>query len=308
MRRAWRIGAWTLGALLMVIVTLSALVLLAGNTVRGRVWIERATAHLSDGHIRLSGLSGSFPGAIDLEQLQLADDRGVWLNAERISLRWSPLALLARHLKVERLQLARLAIERQPVSQPSQKSSSTSVPHVDIDQISIETLELGPELTGVRALLFVGGAAHLRSMSDATAAVTAHRTDLGGDYEVSLRSDAARMEATVQLEEPANGALTNLLKVPGIGAVSVEANLTGPRDAESVQVTAHVGELRALAQGSLDLTHGTTNLVYRVEAPAMTPRPDFTWKSLALEGRWQGSARAPHAEAQLRIEQLRIPG
>ena len=116
MRRAWRIGAWTLGALLMVIVTLSALVLLAGNTVRGRVWIERATAHLSDGHIRLSGLSGSFPGAIDLEQLQLADDRGVWLNAERISLRWSPLALLARHLKVERLQLARLAIERRPVS------------------------------------------------------------------------------------------------------------------------------------------------------------------------------------------------
>ena len=77
MRRAWRIGAWTVGALLTVIVALSALVLLAGNTVRGRALIERATAHLSDGHVRLSGLSGSFPAAIDLEQLQLADERGV---------------------------------------------------------------------------------------------------------------------------------------------------------------------------------------------------------------------------------------
>src|SRR5215472_9221271 len=112
MRRAVRIGAWTLGSALAVIVAFMALALLAGNTVRGRVWIERTTGHLSDGHVRLSGVSGSFPAAIDLEQLQLADERGVWLNAERISLRWSPLALLGRHLKIQRLQLARLAIER----------------------------------------------------------------------------------------------------------------------------------------------------------------------------------------------------
>jgi len=308
MRRAARISAWIVGSLLTVIVALVAAVWIAGNTAGGRALIERSITRFSAGHVQLSGLSGSFPAAIDLARLQLADEHGVWLTAERISLRWSPLALLARHLKVERLQFARLAIERQPVSQPSQKSSSTSVPHVDVDQVSIEALELGPELTGVRALLFVGGAAHVRSMLDATAAVTAHRTDRGGDYEVSLRSDAARMEATVKLEEPANGALANLLQVPGIGAVSVEANLTGPRSAEGVQLTAHVGELRALAQGSLDLTHGTANLVYRVEAPAMAPRPDFTWKSLALQGDWQGTTRAPHAEAHLRIEQLRIPG
>jgi translocation and assembly module TamB len=308
MRRPAKISAWIVGSLLTVIVALVAAVWLAGNTAGGRALIERSITRFSAGHVQLSGLSGSFPAAIDLARLQLADEHGVWLTAERISLRWSPLALLARHLKIERLQFARLAIERQPVSQPSQKSSSTNVPHVDVDQVSIETLELGPELTGVRATLFVGGAAHVRSMSDAIAAVTAHRTDRGGDYEVSVRSDAARMEATVKLEEPANGALANLLKIPGIGAVSVEATLSGPRSAEGVQLNARLGELHALAQGSLDLTHGTANLVYRVEAPAMAPRPDFAWKSLALQGRWQGSNRAPRAEAQLRIDRLQIPG
>jgi len=227
MRRAARISAWIVGSLLTVIVALVAAVWIAGNTASGRALIERSITRFSEGRMQVSGLSGSFPAAIDLARLQLADEHGVWLTAERISLRWSPLALLARHLKVERLQFARLAIERRPVNQPSQKSSSTSVPHADVDQVSIEALELGPELTGVRATLFVGGAAHVRSMSDAIAAVTAHRTDRGGDYEVSLRSDAARMEATVKLEEPEDGALANLLKRKSPGPNSSVFTIAG---------------------------------------------------------------------------------
>src|SRR6516164_11801754 len=125
MRRVWHISAWTLGSVLTLIVALVAAVLVAGNTVGGRALIERSIARFSDGHVRLSGLSGSFPAAIDLRQLQLADERGAWLTAEGISLRWSPLALLGRHLNIERLQLARLAIERRPASEPSQQGSNS---------------------------------------------------------------------------------------------------------------------------------------------------------------------------------------
>src|SRR5215475_10197867 len=133
MPRALRITAWTLGSVLLVILVLVAGVLVAGNTSGGRALIERAGARLSDGHLRLSGLSGSFPAAIDLGQLQLSDEHGVWLTAEGISLRWSPLALLARHLKVQRLQIARLDVERRPVSKAS-RGGSTSLPRVDIGQ------------------------------------------------------------------------------------------------------------------------------------------------------------------------------
>ena len=206
MRRAWRIGAWTLGVVLMVLVALSALMLIAGNTVRGRALIERAAARLSDGHVRLAGLSGSFPAAIDLSQLQLADARGVWLSAERISLRWSPLALLARHLKIERLQLARLAIVRPPVSEASQPGSRTGLPQIDIGQLSIKLLELGPELTGVRARLSIVGTTHVASLTEAAASITARRTDAPGDYEIRLRCDPSRVDATLRLEESAGGA------------------------------------------------------------------------------------------------------
>jgi len=308
MRRAVRISAWIVGSLLTTIAALVAATWIAGNTAGGRALIERSIARFSDGHVRLSGLSGSFPAAIDLGQLQLADEHGVWLTAERISLRWSPLALLTRHVKVERLQFARLGIERRPVSQPSQKSSSTSLPHIDVGRLSIGALELGPALAGVRATLSVEGTAQLRSLSDAIARVTAHRTDRAGDYQVSLRCDPARVDATLRLEEGEDGALANLLQVPALGALLVEANLNGPRTAEHLEVTARAGELRALAQGSLHLTRGTADLVYRLEAPAMAPRADLSWQRLALQGRWQGSTTAPHAEAQLRIDRLRVPG
>ena len=101
MRRALQITAWTVGSVLLLIVVLAAAVLIGGNTARGRALIEQSTFRLTDGHVRLAGLSGSFPGAIDLEQLRLSDARGVWLTAEGISLRWSPVALLARHVNVE---------------------------------------------------------------------------------------------------------------------------------------------------------------------------------------------------------------
>src|SRR4029077_20772198 len=145
MRRAWRICAWVLGPVLALTLSLLAVVLIAGNTAGGRGVIERSIARFSDGHVRLAGLTGTFPAAIDLVHLQLSDARGVWLSADHISLRWSPLALVARHLKVEHLQIARLAIERRPVSRASQKSG-TGVPHVDIGQLSTAPLRPGPRL------------------------------------------------------------------------------------------------------------------------------------------------------------------
>ena len=307
MRRSLRIGAWTLGSLLTVIVVLVGTVLVAGNTAGGRAWMERTITRFSDGHLRLAGLSGSFPAAIDLQQLQLGDEHGVWLTAEGISLRWSPLALLTRHLKVERLHLARVDIERPPVSQPSQ-SGETSLPHLDIDQLSIDTLELGPQLAGMRATLSVAGDAHVRSLVDAAASLDAHRSDAPGDYQIRLRADAARVDANVTLKERPGGALANLLQVPALGEVSVAANLNGPRNAALLHLTVSAGELTALAQGKLDLTRADADLTYSLEAAPMAPAAELSWQRIALQGQWHGTLEAPRADAHLQIDRLQIPG
>ena len=115
MRRAVKIASWSAGIALLLVVASLGVVLVAGNTPGGRLWLEVLTSRLTGGQVRASGLGGSLPGSIVLDRLQLLDERGVWLTAERVSLTWSPQALLSRHIKMSRLHAGWLELERLPV-------------------------------------------------------------------------------------------------------------------------------------------------------------------------------------------------
>ena len=308
MRRAVKISAWTAGALLLFIVLLVGAVLVTGNTDSGRRLIERMTARLSDGHVQLSHLAGPFPAALDLGRLQLSDDRGVWLVAESISLRWSPWALLARHVQVESLSVGRLDIERRPVTKPDTKSSSPSIPRSDLEHLSIGTLQLGAELAGMPASLVVHGSAHFRSLQDANARVSAQRTGGSGDYELQLHFDPVRIDATLKVQEPANGPLENILTVPGLGDLSLLAKVSGARTAEKLELTLAAGDLRGRVQGTVNLAEPAADLDYAFDAPAMTPSPSISWQSLALHGRWHGPLKQAVADGSLQARRLQLPG
>src|SRR5208283_5193276 len=117
MRRALKVSAWVAGLLVAFALLLAGAGLVAGNTASGRALIERAVGRLTDDQVQLSGLGGSFPQDLTLDRLQLRDRSGVWLTADRISLHWSPTALLERRVQVDWLKAARVDIERAPVSQ-----------------------------------------------------------------------------------------------------------------------------------------------------------------------------------------------
>jgi translocation and assembly module TamB len=308
MRRMLKISAWTLGSLVLLVVLLFAALLITGNTDGGRRLIERLTARFSDGHVELSQLAGSFPSALDLERLQLSDDKGIWLTAEHISLRWSPLALLARHVEVQSLTVARLHIERAPVSKPKKKPSHFSVPHTDIAKVSVETLELGAALAGQPASLVVHGDAHLLSLQDATATVVAQRTGGVGDYELHLHFDPARMDATLKVQEPANGPLENILSLPGLGDLSMLAKVGGPRTAENIELTLAAGALHGRVQGTVNIPETSAELEYAFDAPQMSPSPTLSWQSLSLHGRWHGPLAQAVADGTLQARQLQVPG
>ena len=141
-----------------------------------------------------------------------------------------------------------------------------------------------------------------------TAHVTAQRTGGNGNYELQLRFDPARMDATLKLQEPANGPLENLIKVPGLGELSVLARLSGPRNAENVQLTLDAGPLRGRARGTVNLVQGSADLDYSLIAPTMTPYPGLTWQSIDLKGRFHGPFTTPAADGHLLVKQLQAPG
>ncbi|HEY6923226.1 MAG TPA: hypothetical protein VI653_07155, partial [Steroidobacteraceae bacterium] len=266
MTRPAKIALWTGGGLLGLLVLLVGIVFILPNTEGGRAWISRKASELTDGQVRITGIHGSFPAALDLDRLELRDSQGLWLWADHLSLRWSPSALLSRHVDVALLHIALLHVERSPVpdknEKPSSSSSSSSVPRTDLRDLSIDTLELGKTLAGDPASLTVKANAHLRSLQDVDAHLSAQRTAGNGNYEVDAHFDPGSMNATVRLQEPAHGPLENLVKVPDIGALSALVKLSGPRAAEDLQLSVDAGPLRARANGRIDLTKGAADLHY----------------------------------------------
>src|ERR1700722_14246360 len=131
MRRALKISAWIVGSLALLMFLAVGALFVAGNTGSGRAMIETLTRRLTSGHVSLSGLAGSFPGQLTLERLELRDDRGVWLTGERVALRWSPAALLARRIQVETLHAAAVDMSRLPESSPNTRNEPVSIPRID---------------------------------------------------------------------------------------------------------------------------------------------------------------------------------
>ena len=310
MSRPVKIALWSGAGLLAVLVLLVSIVLVVPNTESGRAFISREASELTQGQVRLTGIHGSFPGALDLDRLELRDTQGLWLWADHISLRWSPWALLSSHVDVDLLRIALLHVERSPIPDKDKKqsSSSSSVPRTDLRDLRIDTLELGKALTGDPAFLTVKANAHVHSLRDADAHLSAHRISGNGDYEVDAHFDPRSLNATVRLQEPAHGPLESLVKVPDIGALSVLVKLSGPREAEDLQLSVDAGPLKARANGRIDLTHSAADLNYSVTAPQMSPYEGLSWQRIDLQGRINGPFAKPSADGHLLIEELQAPG
>lgn len=306
MRRALKVSAWVVGSIVMLFMVVGGAVWVAGNTDSGRGIIERLTYRLSAGHVKLSSLGGSFPVQLTLGELQLSDGRGVWLTADHLSLRWSPLKLLERRIQVDELEVALVHMERAPAGDG--KGGTVSIPHIDVGRFSIDAVELGAPLVGTAVTLSAAGNLQLRSLQDANADAVVRRSGGDGEYTLHLRVDPKRMDASLVIREPASGPLENLLSLPGLGALSATVTLEGPRNAERIDAVLNAGDLHGQVRGSVDLTHEAADLEYSLNAPAMAPRPDVSWDRIALEGAWHGSLATATADGQLDADGLRIAG
>jgi translocation and assembly module TamB len=308
MRRPAKIALWSLGGFAALLLLIVAAVLIGANTGAGRAAIEKLTDRLTAGAVRVSGLQGSLPSHLLVDRLELVDKRGVWLRAENIRLDWSPLAYLQGRLQVNDLQVAMLDMERLPESSSQTASADPKIPHIDVDQASISVLKLGAELAGTPATLAAHGSAHLRTVRDMSIDAAARRIDGDGSYDLHLRFDPRRMDAALNLHEPANGPLESILAVPGLGALDATLTLQGPRSAEQLDLALQAGGLTGQAKGSFNLSALSADLDFAFDAPAMQPRADLSWQRAAMRGRWHGSVRTPSADAHLEITGLNLPG
>ncbi len=304
MRHPLKWPALILGALMLLVVTVGIGVYIAGNTPAGRSLIERLTYRLSGGYVKLTGLGGTFPAHVTLDRLDLIDAHGIWLTAEHVMLTWEPYALLTNTVRVDDLHVVRVHVERAPYS--AHPNDHISVPHIEVTRSVAERVELGAALVGSPAALAVRASFHMRSLEDARSEFIARRLDGEGEYELHVAFDPARMDASLKLHEPAGGPLEHLLQLPGLGALTANVQLAGPRSAERINLVLDVGDLHGRAQGTVDWVKRSADAEYSLESTALSPRADLSWQKISLQGHWRGPLTTPTADGLLKVEKLRI--
>lgn len=314
MRIVLKVLGWLAAVLILVPVfaVLAAILLL--NIDPGRRLAERLAGQLTAGQVEISGLSGRFPDALRLAHAELRDNKGAWLTIDDVALDWSPLALLHREAQVDLLQAGLIRLPRLP--QPSTTPPPTpandapfSLPvRVSVDALHIQRAEIGAAVAGVAGVLALDGTAHLASLQDGDADVTIDRLDSPGAYHVQGRIDPASLSAAVHIAEPPQGLIAEVAKLPDIGAIRLDAAVTGPRTAEAATLHLTAGPLTADAKGTVDIERQTADVDVSASAPAMTPAPGITWQSVALDAHVHGPFTTPDATGQLRLAGLSAGG
>jgi len=307
MRRTLR---WLVRILAIVValpVLAVAIVVVALNTDPGRRLAERLTTRLTGGQVVLAGISGRFPDRPRVARIEVRDAKGTWLTVRNAALDWSPLRLLGGDAAIARLDAASVDVARLPAasepSPPTQGGSPFQLPvRVNVESLYVARIDVGAGGAGAPASLTLDGSAHLASLTAGTAEATLHQLGGGGVYHATGRIDAVGITATLQANEPAHGLAALVAGLPELGALSLQASIDGPWSGAAVDLTAAAGPLRASAKGRIDVAGSAADLDLTASAPAMAPRPDLSWQSVALDAHLHGPFARPRAHATGEID------
>jgi len=210
-------------------------------------------------HLEAQALEGFVPFDMTLIGAKLSDAQGVWLEADRLSLSWSPAALLNRRVAIRNLSADRIAVLRAPVTPPSPKKAETgfTLPHlpvdIDLQHLAVDRLELGAAVLGEPAVFAIQAQARLGDPANGLQADLAlnridrdlDRVTLALDYKPA--ADTLALDAKVA--EPQGGLLTKLLGLPAKPNFALALSGSGPLTDWQAK-----GQATSDAQALLDLS------------------------------------------------------
>ncbi len=232
-----RLLKWLVCAAFASMLLLVLVVLFIGFTSTGANIVADQVSKLAstpNQTITITPPRGLLTGDLQLNSVTLADRDGVYARIEGIELDWAPLDLLGGTFHAERLTAANVVFDRPPLpsTQPAEPSSGGfSLPvEVSVDNLSLPNIELGEKLGG-RAFNLAAEGRGRATADTITASLAASRKD---EQNASIKADIAYipnenvLKLQALLNEPQGGLLANLLRLPGVPAVSLNLSGEGP--------------------------------------------------------------------------------
>ncbi len=200
--------------------------------------------------VRITGFAGALSSEATFERMTIADDAGIWLTLEDVSLIWSRTALLRGRLMVNSLTAASLQVARlpDPVEEPAQLPSAEAEPFslqlpdlpvsINIDAFEVSEIDLGEPILGVPARLSLRAAARLDD-DGLFLDLSADRIDdvqgrLG--MKANVLRDGAEITLDLRLDEAEQGIAARLMKLPDLPSVDLSIAGEGTLDDFSADI------------------------------------------------------------------------
>ncbi|KQI73842.1 hypothetical protein AN191_00305 [Loktanella sp. 5RATIMAR09] len=189
--------------------------------------------------VDIQGFEGALSSEATIDVLTIADAEGVWLTLEDIVLNWKRTALLRGVIDVSELSAARIVVSRPPLSEdtgPAPEAQPFSLPElpvsVSLDQLRIDSVELGEAFLGEPITVSLNGSAQLAD-GEGTVTLNAERLgDKAGVFEIngSFVNETRLLDLFLNLDEGPDGIVARLIDLPGRPAVKLEVAGAAPLD------------------------------------------------------------------------------
>lgn len=191
-----------------------------------------------DRQIRVRGIQGALSSEATIAEITIADRQGVWLRISNAVIDWSRSTLVLRQrLEIRRLGADSIEVLRRPVPReglPSPEARTFSIPElpiaIDLANLEVPDVSFGQGVFGLESTVSMDGRLRLEAGSLDTALEIQRVDGPGGrlSLEAQYSNSTQQLDLDLQVAEPENGILANLLNVEGRPPLSLTLAGSGP--------------------------------------------------------------------------------
>ncbi len=221
--------------------------------------------------IRIQNIEGALSSNARIGSITVADNQGVWLRITDASIVWSRSALIfSQRLQIDRLAAARIEVLRRPLpdeSLPAPESSAFRLPElpvgINLDALEVPLVAFGPDVFGLESELSITGRIRLEEGSLDTALDITRLDGPGGRFGLTAAyaNQTEQLDLDLQLSEPENGVIANLLGIEGRPPVSLAVQGSGPLAGLDIELALDAAGERVLT-GTTALRRQSQGLAY----------------------------------------------
>ncbi len=246
------------------------------NTAPGLMFVEARASGLKLGRfgkLRIQGLQGDLWRNFTVRRLTISDEKGVWLDADNVVVKWRYQELFVRRFHADSLEAERVRVMRRPTLTPKTKSRNLPV-SVDIEQahLVVETL---PAFSYSRGLFDVVGSLDVVRKGPAHVRLgVASRLHAGDQVGVAIDTGKGKpLVVIADAREARGGAIAGSLGLPADQPFTLKVRAGGPLGAAKFSLLATSGTtIPAQATGSWDKSGGSASGRVALSASTLTSK------------------------------------